>query len=486
MVQAALHLLTTALGSLLSLLVPLGLLLAALLLALLLVGLLDRARFTRTLDALGRRLPALGRWGVVAAALGAGVLALTVARHAVDLRLAAQQSARYANAADPDGGQTVQAAPRAATVEDRTYTRTLTLPRDLYARINVQNGWEALLPYLHGADGANVQDLREGFVRQGAALVYARQVTLRTEQPVALDTSAVRADLKFVDPAGGRGTYYNAVFTGEYTFRNPSPDPAVMRFAFPLPTGSGTLSDFRLTVNGRAFRASDLTGGSVWEGEVPGGAGVRVTVTYRNQGARSWSYQLAGRREPVRAFDLTVNADRPAKVQRYALFPIAQTGQALTGRQTLTWRLRDVITAQDVAVVFTQGSLRETLGKVGFAAPAALLLLLGLSAAWAWTRRLPLAPLGLAAALLGLGLGFVLGSVLTAYLPPLLALPLGGLTGAVLGALALGPALRVPALIAAAVPLAFLSGGHAGLLVTALALLTLVLLLPGLKRAGTA
>ena len=59
----------------------------------------------------------------------------------------------------------------------------------------------------------------------------------------------------------------------------------------------------------------------------------------------------------------------------------------------------------------------------------ATLLTLGWELRW----RLPLLPLRLAGALLGLALGFVLVGVLTAYLPPVAALPLGSLL-ALLGA----------------------------------------------------
>ncbi|WP_243398195.1 hypothetical protein [Deinococcus koreensis] len=261
-----------------------------------------------------------------------------------------------------------------------------------------------------------------------------------------------------------------------------------MRFAFPLPTGSGTLSNFRLTVDGRDFRASDLVNGSLWEGEIPARGVVRVSVAYRNQGARSWSYQLGQRREAIKFFNLNITTDRPAKFQRYTLFPTRQTRNPLSGQQSLSWQLQDVITAQDVAVVFAQGSLRETLSKVGAIKPAALALAALLCLAFAWSRRaspqpLTLRPLALAAALLGLSVGFTLGGVLSAYLSVPLAETLGALAGLGLALLALGRALWLPLALGAAVPLAFLSGGHAGLLLTALAALILVLLRSGYRAA---
>ncbi|UBV41943.1 hypothetical protein LAJ19_09855 [Deinococcus taeanensis] len=484
MVHSALTALHDALRDLLGLALPASLILAALLLSLLLLGLLDRKRAQHALTWLGTRTPALARWAGAALLLGAALLTLNVTRRAVDLRLAAQQSARYANAADPDGGQTVQVAPSATLVERRTYTRSLLLPPEVYARIRVGNGWEQLLPYLGGATGT-VEDLREGFTRTPAGLRYTRAVTMLSERPLDMDRSAVSADLRFVDPAGGRGTYYAAAFKASYRFRNPMRTPATLRFAFPLPQGSGTLSGFELTVNGQALSASDLLNGSVWEGQVPAGGQVNVQVRYRHQGARAWSYQLS-RREAIRDLDLTLRADRPAKFQRYSLFPTSQSRPALGGPTTLRWQLRNAVTAQDVAVIFTQGNVRETLTKVHLAQPAAVVLAALLLLGWAVTRRVPLAPLTLGAALLALAVGFALGGVLTAYLPIVPAEAGGCLAGALLAWTALGGPgagrrLLLPLLSCAALPLVFLTGGHAGLLVTLLAAALLLLTLRGAR-----
>ncbi|MFC6748942.1 hypothetical protein [Deinococcus aquaticus] len=487
MVQTTLSTLTAALHDLLGLAAPAALTVLAVLAGLLLLGLLDRARAQTALTALTRHAPTLTRWAAAALALGAGLLTLTVARHVTELRLAAGQNARYANAADPDGGPTTQQAPHATLVETRTYSRSLVLPPDVYARIRVNNGWEQLLPYLGGENGT-VQNLREGFTRtRGGSLVYTRDVTMLGERPLDMDRAAITTDLNFVDPAGGRGTYYNASFRASYTFSNPLDTPATLRFEFPLPQGSGTLNGFQLTVNGETFHASDLLNGSVWQGTVPARGAVRVEATYRNQGARGWSHVLS-RREAIRSFELTLNTDRPARFQRYTLFPTAQTRSALSGRQTLKWQLTDAVTAQDIAVAFTQGSVRETLTKVGLMKSAALLLTALLLPLWAATRRLPLPPLPFAAALLGLSLGFTLGSVLGAYLPPQAAELLGSASALLLAWTALGGprTLLVPLLLCAALPLAFLTGGHAGLLVTSLAATTLLLLLRGARATPVA
>ena len=128
-------------------------------------------------------------------------------------------------------------------------------------------------------------------------------------------------------------------------------------------------------------------------------------------------------------------------------------------------------------MVFTQGSLRETLGKLGLVGPLAVLLAALLCGAWAGSRRLKLLPLPLAGAVLGLSLGLVLGGVLTFYLPVLLAQLLGVLAGLALAITALGRRYLVPLALAAVVPLVFLSGGHASLLLVLLAGVILVVFL---------
>ncbi|GHF62848.1 hypothetical protein HNQ07_004440 [Deinococcus metalli] len=477
MVQTALDILQQALHALSGLARPAGVLLLILLVAGLLLGVLDPARSRVRRRWLGRRISDVGRWALVLAAVGAGTVLLRISRHAVDARLGAQQSARYATAADPDGGQTVQPAPRVSVLDTRTYTRTLTLPPDLYARVRAQGGWEALLPYLGQPDGGSLQTLREDFTRRGDRVEYTRAVTQPTEEPVNLDSSGIVTALTFVEPAGGRGQYYNAAFTADYTFTNPRRTPATLRFVFPLPSGSGTLNAFRMTVNGEVRRAApdrDPT----WEGTVPAGGVVKVNVTYRNQGARSWRYDLAQRREAIRAFSLRVTTNRTAKFQRYTLFPTRQGRSALGAVTHLEWSYQDIITAQDIALVFAQGSVRETLTKIAVFQLPALLLAALLCSAWAWSRRMALPPLALAAAVAGLALGFTLAGVLTAYLPVVVAQIVGTLAGVALATSRLGRAYVGPLALAGLTPLVFLSDGHAGLLLTLLGALLLLLFRP--------
>ena len=374
MVQTALTLLSQTLSALLALAVPILSVLSALFVALLLLGLLDRQRFQAILGWFTRYAARIAR-GLLA--LDAGVMMLKVTWRSVDVRLGGQVNARYSNTT-----ATVQQALTDTYLAERTYTHILTLLPALLRRVR-EEVVQVLSPYLHDPSSASIVSLRDRFTRSGQDVVFSRETTLQTQEYITLASSKVAADLNFVDAASGsRQSYYNGVFDGQYAFANPLSTPATVRFAFPLPRGSGALSGFTMTVNGQPYSAADLTDGSVWEGQVAGGAPVTVRVVYRYQGSRGWSYDLSQRREPVKSFDLTIRADQPAKFQRYSLFPTSVDRSAFGGSQTLRRNLQNAITAQNVAVMFEQGSLRETLAELYHFTPLSLLLV------WASIRRL--------------------------------------------------------------------------------------------------
>lgn len=484
MVQATLETLWSALGQGAGRLWPLLVLALVLGLAARLWRVLNPAAARRW----GRRLaPALSRplaWAGVLALLGAALWVYGPLGRVVQGRLAAAENAVQGRGADADAAPTTQEAPRVTYLTERTYTRSLTLPPDLLRRLDaggLNGGLDVLAPYL-GDPGGNVTRLAERVRRTAAGAVLTREVTQRAEEPIRLDGSRLRASLNFVSPLwGARRPYYQANFAAQYAFANPLDRPVTARFSFPLPQGSGTLSDFAVSVDGRELPASDALRG-FWEGRLAAGQRVRVEVHYRHQGARGWSYVLGSRRESLRDFSLTVQTNGAPRFLRYSL-PPTRTARTLGGT-TLAWELKNVITAQDVALTFPVGSGRETAAKLYAFAPAALLLAAVFALLWGRTRGLRLMPAAAALALLGLTLGAVLGGALLSYLPALLAAPLGAAVGAGLALRALGRGWWPPTLLAAALPLVFLVPGHAGLLLAGVGVAAFAALLWGGQAPG--
>ena len=466
----------------------LWLLLAAVLLGAL--GLLSVRRTSdRSLNArlwLRGALAPVGAWAAVLLLIAFVFSALGLTGQLVSSRVSVGENARAGNGADLDAAPTTQAAPTVTYLTQHTFTRSLILPPALLKRVGEQ-GVGALAPYLTDPSSDNVTRLVDKFRRSGQDVVFTRQATLTTEERIKLDTSRVRVNLDFVTPArGARRTYYNATFAADYAFTNPQDRPVTARFQFPLPDGSGTLSGFKVVVDGQELSAADLSAGSRWEGDLQPRQTLKVQVTYAHQGARGWSYLLSSRREPIRDFELSVRSNEAAKFARYSL-PPTQSARSL-GSSTLTWNLKDVITAQDVSMTFSSASLRETLNKLYAFAPLSLLLAAVFGALWAWARGLSAGPLSVALALMSVLLGTALGGVSMNYLPMVWAGGLGSAVGSLLALRALGLAWWPPVLIATCLPLAFLLTGHAGLVLTLVAVLGLAALIwnkpPGKTGGG--
>jgi hypothetical protein len=464
MVQSTLRWLNDSFSSLIALVIPILMvvlmILAALLVASLILYALDREAFVKARDWLWVRLNSSVVWLPVALAVFAAAVGLGIAREAVGLRFSNQQNAQYSSREDPSGGRTVQYSPSVSYDNIITYDRTFALPPDIAKQLG-NDPAQALAPYIK---------VNDSFVKKAGALLYTRTLEVIQRLPVALENAEVGVNFDFGDTGAGR-SYYRANFTGKYSFTNPLEKPTKLRFTFPLPDGSGTLSEFEMKVNGQAVTQSDLSQGYVWEGDIAGKQKVEIAVKYRNQGAETWNYDFGARREPIRNFKLNVNTPKPVLFLKGSLYPTSQTGN-------LEWKLANVITSQSVVLSFPEGSLRETLTKVFTFAPLALMVMLAWVFAYAWRKNWKLEPSRVLLAVLGFGFGFAVNAMLLGYMSPIIAGLFGAILAIALAVLVLGLEYALPIALSALVPLCFLNVGNAGLLLSMIGLIFLISLMP--------
>jgi hypothetical protein len=239
-----------------------------------------------------------------------------------------------------------------------------------------------------------------------------------------------------------------------------------VRFAFPLPSGSGTLSEVRFVADGKPVTVTDLSSGYVWDGTLAQDATATFEVAYSNQGARGWSYRLSSRREPIAKLDLAVHANRSPKFARYSLFPTA-VSHGIAGGYTAEWHLENVVTAQDVGLVFARLDVRETLAKMLTYAPVALFVGIVFVAVYALRRRYYVTVWQATSAIVGYALGLALAGILTWYLPLVIGVIAGCLVAVALALRALGRPFVLPVALATLTMLAFLFVTNTSLLLVA-------------------
>lgn len=482
MVQGTFQSIWNFFGSTLSVLPSAGWLLLGLLGLLLILALvlyaLSREGFERALAWFGQAAKWGGGWLGLLALLGVAIWGLNWVKQAVLLKYNTEAKAQYSSTQDPDVGATLQYGPSASYISERTYRRTFTLPPDFLRRLG-EDGIGILAPYLQDPSAENVTRLADTFRRSGRDVVFTREVTQLLETPIAFDSAKLKVDLRFHEAGpGGRRNFYDAAYQARYVFTNPLDKPAKLRFVFALPEQNGTLREFSMQVNGSPQPDPDRFDNYAWEQEIAAGGKVTVEIAYKNQGSRSWGYNIGSSRRPIKDFQLNLSADRPVRFLRGALFPTAQRGNALN------WELKNVITAQQIELFFPNKESRlETLTKVYSSLPVILLVFVVWAFVWLSVRKQQIEASRLGLAVLGLAMGLGFSGVLQWYAPVLAALILGALLAMVLVYLADARLLAL-ALVSALLPAAFLSGDHSSLLLS-LGLMGILLsvLWPNLTRS---
>lgn len=356
-----------------------------------------------------------------------------------------------------------QYAPSVAVIQERTYTRTLMLPPQYVERIGTE-GIQILSPYLSDPSAENVVKLVDSFKRSGQDVVFTRQLTRLDEVPVSADTAQVNIGFQHLGAASGQ-RHYEATFDGEYRFRNPQPQPANMRFIFPLPMGGGTMQGFYLESGGQRITEPDQHEQYSWNGLVQPGATVVVKAHYKLTGSHGFNYALGSERRRIGDFHLVASSSQSPQYGKAGIFPTRVTSH------TSEWQLKDVLTAQSISLLFPRLDLQSQLLDKTLSFLPLVLVLFGLTAFWLLPGRALWGTVGLGLGLLGM-------AVLSAYVSPPVATLVGAGLAVVIGGVGLGRlAGWLLALMAGLLSIAFLSVEHGALVAWCLMIVAVGVLL---------
>lgn len=374
-----------------------------------------------------------------------------------------RESAEATTNSVPDAPPVVQTGPALASLEERTYKRTLTLPPNFLQRLGAE-GVGTLAPYLTDPTTDNILRLKDTFRRSGRDVVFTRQATRLDEVPMPFADSQVNVQFRHLS-----GRAYDANFEGRYLIRNATDKPLTAQFIFNVPE-AGTVRELKVTIGAQTVTDPNEQGAYRWTDILNAGETREAVVKYRVVGARFWHYDLGSSRRRVQKFQLDASLDGKAGFGRGSLQPTTISSRALG------WKLENVVTAQQVALVFPP----DTWQKQGYlqvlsALPASFMLfLLGVFAV-GWRDKCFSVPARLAIALVFFGFGLGATTVLAVYFAPLVSIVAAPLFGAFLATAVLGRRFAVTAITTALVPATFFSAQNSGLLLLLLAITTLAI-----------
>lgn len=403
-------------------------------------------------------------WALMAGLLLLQVCALSELHKGLQSRLAQQGRARYLAGEDHGGLPTIQRAPQVSVKESQSATQRIVLPPQLNSLESVP-GWNPEVARYGERPAVNVQD---ELVKDDKAVVLNRTVTVERFVSMKLQSSDVVLKLAFEDPQSGSGQLYKADFQAGYTFVNPHSGPRRFHFSFPLPDNSGTLSGFHFRVNGKDMPAEDVDHGLEWDGELAAEEKCVVEIAYQHRGARSWTYDLTGRREPIADFRLRVQGDRSdIKFQRGSLYP------SQSERGKWEWNLQNQITSQSISLYFPYVPSEQIIGNLFVFGPLSLIALTALVVVWMHLRATRTGAWRAALATLAAAGAYSLAAYLIGYLNFTLSLLIAFGVAGWLQYRALGRRLWIPVVSSTLAPFTFLAPGHTGLMLSSLGLAVL-------------
>lgn len=374
-----------------------------------------------------------------------------------------KESAQATNDPAPDAPSIDQYGPVVASMVEKTYQRTLTLPPDFFMRLGAE-GVGVLSPYLVDPTTENVLELVDTFRRSGQDVVFTREVTREDEEPMSFDSSDINVAFhRLQDQA------YDMEFDATFTFTNSTSESIKSRFLFSLPQYAGTVQDLSVSVGGQDVSEPDERGYYAWTGQIGPGEKREAKVHYKSVGSRYWSYDLGSSRRRVKVFNLTATVDGPVQFEKGSIEPTSRTDG------TIVWKLPNVITSQQLALTFP----RDVVSRDGYlqalaTLPATLVLFVLGVLAIAARLGMALKPTQLALCVLAFGLGLGAIAVLSNYVGPMLAVFIGPLAGAAVASAVLGRQFLIAALPVALIPATSLSPQNTGMWVLVLATVGLV------------
>jgi hypothetical protein len=198
----------------------------------------------------------------------------------------------------------------------------------------------------------------------------------KTSVVLPADSSRVQVNLALEYRQKGLLWYsvYVVDFTGAYAFRNPSAEPHLVTFHFPLPAAQAIYDGLEIDADGRPlpFTANkDRASASLM---VAGGQTIPFRVSFRSQGMESWRYRFGDDITQTRDFELIMKTG--FREIDFPFSTLSPTGKRITPRGwDLTWRYRNLISGFQIGMTMPQKLQPGPLaGDISRFAPISLLL----------------------------------------------------------------------------------------------------------------
>ena len=184
-----------------------------------------------------------------------------------------------------------------------------------------------------------------------------KTVSRRVTEPVALDSSDVRAALGLEHRQKGLLWYstYKVRFDAAYTLTNPHRERQVVEIALPFPAQKAVFDDLRFEIDGKPWLQPPTAKDGRITGTVELAPEERVTLRtgYRSQGLGRWTYAFGSGVSEVRNFRLAITTDfRDIDFPEDGMSPTRK--EFADGGWHLVWEFRRLVAGVNIALVMPE------------------------------------------------------------------------------------------------------------------------------------
>ena len=230
-------------------------------------------------------------------------------------------------------------------------------------------------------------------VEDGKLIVHTGNVQRQVLLPV--ESSRIGVNIQLNPRQKGLLWYstYAVDFTGDYTFRNNSPQAQTLDFRLMFPAQKAIYDGLQMGVNEQALALSTDEQGTVGKATVGRGETVSLHVAYRSQGLDSWRYQLGDGIAQARDFMLTMQTNfREIDFADDTLSPTAK--QMIPGGWRLTWQYSNLVSGFQIGMTMpTKLQPGPLAGEISYAAPVSLFFFFFLMFTITTLRQIDLHPM---------------------------------------------------------------------------------------------
>jgi inner membrane protein involved in colicin E2 resistance len=253
------------------------------------------------------------------------------------------------------------------TIFSRTYGSNLQL------QSHVASTWGTSQQQTPPAAAYTVESVSESTtIEQGKAVIHQEKVHRQVQLP--LEASQIHVNLHLDPRQKGLLWYrtYTVDFAGDYTFRNNTSQPQNVDFRLRFPAQKALYNGLQMKINDQVITPNTDDQGAVGQATVAPGDSANLHVAYKSQGLDSWTYQLADGIAQARNFTLTMQTNfRDIDFADDTLSPTSK--QVISGGWQLTWQYSNLISGFQIGMTMPEKLQPGPLaGEISYAAPVSL------------------------------------------------------------------------------------------------------------------